>query len=87
MTLWSAERTLSKMRFDLSITRPGINWVNEKIALEMGVSALEKQIPAQLVKDSAFGKCPDCEYEFNLELLEEYKLKYCLNCGRKIKYN
>lgn len=84
MSEYLAERTLAKMRFSLSITRPGINAVNEKIALEMGVKSLEKQIPAQLVNDGAFGKCPDCGYEFNSELLEEYNLKFCLNCGKKI---
>ena len=86
MTNWEAQRTLSQMRFDLSIKRPGINAVNEKMALEMAVSALEKQIPAQPVNEGAFGKCPDCGYEFNSELMEEYNLKHCLNCGKKINY-
>ncbi len=82
MTEYLAERTLANMRFCLSITRP--NAVNEKMALEMAVSALEKQIPAQPVNDGAFGKCPDCGYEFNSELLSEYDLKFCINCGKKI---
>lgn len=86
MTEYLAERTLANMRFGLSITRPGINAMNEKMALEMGVKALEKQIPAKLINDRAFGKCPDCGYEFNSELLEEYHLKYCLSCGKKIEY-
>lgn len=85
MTEYLAERTLANMRFGLSITRPGLNAVNEKMALEMAISALEKQIPAQLVNDGAFGKCPDCGYEINSELLEEYDMKFCLNCGKKIK--
>lgn len=83
MTEYLAERTLANMRFGLSITRPGFAF-SEKMALEMGVKALEKQIPAQLVNDGAFGKCPDCGYEFNSELLEEYNLKFCLSCGKKI---
>ena len=86
MSEYLAERTLANMRFGLSITRPGINAIKEKMALEMAISALEKQIPAQSVSDSAFGKCPDWEYEFNSELLEEYNLKFCLNCGKKIKH-
>lgn len=85
MTEYLAERTLANMRFGLSITIPGINALSEKMALEMGVKALEKQIPAWLVNDGAFGKCPDCGYEFNSELLSEYNLKYCLNCGKKIE--
>ena len=84
MTEYLAEITLANMRFGLSITKPGINAVNEKMALEMAVNALEKQIPAQPVNDGAFGKCPDCGYEFNSELLSEYDLKFCLNCGKKI---
>lgn len=84
MTKYLAERTLANMRFRLSITRPGLNAMNEAMALEMGVRALEKQIPAQPVSDGAFGKCPDCGYEFNSELLSEYDLKFCLNCGKKI---
>ena len=84
MTEYLAERTLANMRFGLSVTKPGLNAVKEKMALEMAISALEKQIPAQLVNDSAFGKCPDCGYEFNSELLSEYDLKFCLNCGKKI---
>lgn len=84
MTEYLAERTLANMRFGLSITRPGINAVNEKMALEMAVRALEKQISAQPVNDGAFGICPDCGYEFNSELLEEYDLKFCLSCGKKI---
>lgn len=84
MTEYIAERTLANMRFGLSVTKLGINAVNEKMALEMAISALEKQIPAKPVNDGAFGKCPDCGYEFNSELLSEYDLIFCLNCGKKI---
>lgn len=84
MTEYLAERTLANMRFGLSITRPGINAVNEKMALEMAIRAFEKQIPSKPVNDGAFGRCPDCGYEFNSEFLSEYDLKYCLNCGKKI---
>lgn len=87
MTEYLAERTLANMRFRLSITRPGLNAVNEKMVLEMGVNALEKRIPAPPVNDGVFGKCPDCGYEFNSELLDEYNLKFCINCGKKISYS
>ena len=85
MSEYLAERTLANMRFGLSITRPGINAMNEKMALEMAISALEKQISVQPVDDGAFGKCPDCGYVFNSELLFEYDLNFCLNCGKKIE--
>ncbi|WP_143321052.1 hypothetical protein [Clostridium sp. HBUAS56010] len=86
MTEYLAERTLANMRFGLSVSKPGLA-ISEKMALEMAVKALEKQIPAQPVDDGAFGKCPECGYEFNSELLEEYNLKFCLNCGKKIQYS
>lgn len=38
-----------------------------------------------LEDDGAFGKCPYCGYEYNSELVNEYRPKYCLNCGKKIK--
>ena len=86
MTKYEAMQTLAAMRFGLSIMKPGTDSVNTKMALEMGVIALEKSVPVQPVNDGAFGKCPDCGYEFNSELLEEYNLKFCLNCGKKIQY-
>jgi hypothetical protein len=42
MTKWLAQQTLAKMRFDLSITRPGTA-INEKMALEMAINALGVQ--------------------------------------------
>lgn len=42
MTKWLAQQTLAKMRFDLSITRPGTA-INEKMALEMAIDALGVQ--------------------------------------------
>ena len=32
-----------------------------------------------------FGKCENCSYEFNSELVNEYNIKYCPNCGMKVK--
>ena len=31
-----------------------------------------------------FGVCKFCEYEFNSELINEYEIKYCPFCGKKI---
>lgn len=39
MTEFVAQQTLAKMRFDLSISRPGTA-INEKMALEMAIEAL-----------------------------------------------
>ena len=35
-------------------------------------------------KDAPFGRCPACGYEFNSELLNEYKIRHCLSCGQAI---
>ncbi len=48
------------------------------------IAALKKRISSPPKDDGAFGKCPDCGYEFNSELLEEYNLKFCPDCGKKI---
>ena len=32
-----------------------------------------------------FGKCENCSYEFNSELVDEYNIKYCPNCGMKVR--
>lgn len=42
MTESLAQQTLAKMRFDLSISRPG-SAINDKMALEMAINALEQQ--------------------------------------------
>jgi hypothetical protein len=42
MTKWLAQQTLAKMRFDLSISRPGAA-MNEKMALDMAIDALGVQ--------------------------------------------
>ncbi|MFW6680641.1 hypothetical protein ACOAOT_23750 [Lacrimispora sp. AGF001] len=42
MTEWLAQQTLAKMRFDLSLSRPG-SALNEKMALEMAINALGKK--------------------------------------------
>ena len=88
MTEWSAQRTLSKMRFDLSITRPGIDSVNEKIALEMAIIALERRIPKKpnevngksIIGDKTYAyKCPACGGS-NIG-------DYCQECGQKIEWS
>lgn len=36
--------------------------------------------------DGAFGACPNCEYEFNSELRNEYEINYCPICGQKLDW-
>lgn len=40
----------------------------------------------QVLDDGAFGACPNCEYEFNSELRNEYEIRYCPNCGQKLDW-
>lgn len=53
-------------------------------AHKMAVAALEKQIKKSIKDDGAFGACPNCNREFNSELLNEYELAYCLSCGQRL---
>lgn len=39
-----------------------------------------------VLDDGAFGACPNCEYEFNSELRNEYEIRYCPNCGQKLDW-
>ena len=43
-----------------------------------------KSTAKELIDDGAFGICPQCKFEFNSELINEYVMKYCLNCGQKL---
>lgn len=89
MTEWLAQQTLSKMRFDLSITRPGVDLVNAKTALEMGVNALDMRIgkkPENHDSDKREFKCPSCgKTIIYLDIKEKHK--YCLNCGQALQWH
>ena len=64
-----------KTELEDSRTRLGIN---------EAMKALEKQIPKEIIDDGAFGLCPGCKEEFNSELINEYNISYCHNCGQKL---
>ncbi len=55
-------------------------------ALELAVEALRKQEPMRPEVDGEFGLCKMCGYVFNSELISEYCVKYCPNCGQKIDW-
>ena len=65
----------------------------DREAMEMAFSALEKQIPKELIAEGdgyADGEmvydsfyCPSCDYH-----MEDYEVKnYCPNCGQAIDWN
>ncbi len=59
-------------------------------AREMAILAIEKQIPKQTVPTSdsvfEFGNCPNCNAEFNSELVNEYKITHCPYCGQALDW-
>lgn len=44
-----------------------------------------KETPMPIVDDGAFGRCPNCGFVFNSELLNEYDMEYCIHCGQHLK--
>lgn len=60
-----------------------LKWDN---ALDIAIKAMEKKIPKKPIDDTAFGICPCCHTEFNSELVQEYNVKFCLNCGQAIDW-
>lgn len=54
--------------------------------IETAITALKKQISQEVPDIEHFGRCPDCDIEFNSELLNEYNIAYCPNCGQKLKW-
>ena len=49
-------------------------------------AALEKGKPMRPKVDGEFGLCKRCGYVFNSELISEYCVKYCPNCGQKLDW-
>ena len=49
------------------------------------LTALEKQLIKKPINNEEFGKCASCGYEFNSELISEYDMGYCINCGQKLE--
>lgn len=45
---------------------------------------ISEPIALPLVDDGAFGSCPKCGYEMNSELIEEYHIKHCPECGQRV---
>lgn len=56
-----------------------------KYLLEL-YEAIGKQIEESLDwSDCDIPCCPNCEAEINSELINEYDIKYCPYCGKKLK--
>lgn len=62
-----------------------------KQALELGVKALEKQIPKKVVKDGKWSyKCPccgECAETDCGDAFYDYRLDYCNGCGQKLDWS
>ena len=60
--------------------------VKEAEALTIAIEAMKKQEPMKPKVDGEFGLCKRCGYVFNSELISEYCVKYCPNCGQKLDW-
>lgn len=49
--------------------------------------ALRKQIPTRVPDIEHFGRCPECDGEFNSELLSEYNIIFCPWCGQALEWS
>ena len=54
----------------------------EPYALELAISALEKQIPKKPVRDREYTLCPNCK-KVEIDWLD----KYCHGCGQAIDWS
>lgn len=46
----------------------------------------EKQKPKKVPDAAHFGRCPECDGEFNSELLDEYNIMFCPWCGQALDW-
>lgn len=92
---WSLEDTIENMDHirDLMIKR--VRQVNldekgEEDVREINFDfsrvreALKKQSPRKVPDIERFGRCPECDAEFNSELLNEYNIMFCPWCGQAL---
>lgn len=48
--------------------------------------ARERQQGRKVPDIEHFGRCPECDSEFNSELLNEYNIEYCPWCGQALDW-
>jgi len=58
----------------------GKSLIEHNEAINLAISALEKQVPKKVVKAEYDYNCPICGYEY---LVDE---KFCANCGQKLSW-
>ena len=64
------------------------DWESEKgRAAHFANVAMRKQIPENVPDIEHFGRCPDCDSEFNSELLNKYNIEFCPWCGQALKWD
>ena len=54
----------------------------EKSGIKEVIAVIEK---IELSELYPYGICQKCGYEFNSELINEYEIKHCPKCGKKIE--
>ena len=51
------------------------------------IEALKEKQKPKIVPDAAhLGRCPECDGEFNSELLDEYNIMFCPWCGQALDW-
>lgn len=88
------EEAIKELIFDKALYESSIVWAGDGtpdgnliLALDMAIEALEKQIPKRVKTDEAFGNCPVCGYVLTSELINEYGIKYCPECGQALDWS
>lgn len=89
------EEAIKMLKYNSNVIHKTINGetdINEVEALDMAISALEKQIPKELIAEGdgyADGSmvydsfyCPSCDHHMEWDEVEDY----CPNCGQKIYF-
>ena len=89
----TAQEAIKMLKYNSNVIHKAINGetdINEVEALDMAISALEKQIPKELIAEGdgyADGSmvydsfyCPSCDHHMEWDEVEDY----CPKCGQKI---
>ena len=73
-------------RIELANRYYGVFPIEYAEALKLAIEALRKQESVKPKVDGEFGLCKTCGYVFDSELISEFCVKHCPNCGQKLDW-
>ena len=86
----TTEQAIKELKSDRELYRSEIVYAGDgtpegdlMLALDMGIAALEKQIPKKVTKSA----CPSCNRIFLFRHSEKRKGDYCDNCGQALDWS